>query len=158
MKIYPLLAISLFSCTEEPKEAVPAPPLKAEAEHSSPKSSLIPYAQSPPSDWQTTGYVFGIAAIVPDHLNKFNSQGIIIDEESYLFRGNYQKFTAQEIGTRVKVSGVMTEGKQRMFIRKPNSQFNSQTGIPVPPGTDIESKSRYYFFTDPKWEPAPQKK
>lgn len=96
----------------------------------------------------------GIASDLPDHSEKANCQGIIVQKQGILFKGDYKQFSTDLLGKRIKVAGVLKMRRLPMFIwdktRRPNGPI--PPGIPMPPGTDIEKESIYYVIEDPKWE------
>ena len=129
----------------------------------SPSSSAIADAvivnSSPsdiPSGWNESGFCIGIARLSGDHSEKSNGASVLIGDFAYLFRGDFQNFEADDIGRTIKVSGVMEAGRLPMFILSDDHEGPVRSGIPMPPGTNLEEESRYYFIKNPKWEIVPE--
>ncbi|MGC6458732.1 MAG: hypothetical protein ACON4R_10195 [Akkermansiaceae bacterium] len=122
----------------------------AEAEVDSPEVNSSP--RIVPDGWKEKGYCIGFARISADHLQKSNAPSVQIGEVAYLFRGKFQKFSEADLGKKIKVTGTMVKGRLPMFIQSKDWKGVVPQGIPVPPGTDIEKESLYYFVQDPKWE------
>jgi hypothetical protein len=105
-----------------------------------------------PPGWNESGFCIGIARIAADHSEKMNRESVLIGDVAYLFRGDYEDFKPGDIGKPIRVRGVMVEGRLPMFIASDDPEAPELSGIPMPPGTNLEEESRYYFIKDPKWE------
>ena len=105
-----------------------------------------------PQGWIESGVCIVVARLSADHSEKMNRASVLVGNVAYLFRGDYQRFKEEDIGKRIKVSGVMEEGRLPMFIASEGYEGLARAGIPMPPGTNLEEKSRYYYIKDPVWE------
>jgi hypothetical protein len=155
MKLSVLFVLAVLVTACEPKKPV------ASDGHSTvlPNSLAIEdtvIVNSSPSDippgWNETGFCIGVARFAADHSRKANGPSVLIGDVAYLFRGDYQNFEGDDIGKKIRVTGAMEEGRLAMFILSPDHEGVVRSGIPMPPGTDIEKESRYYFIKNPKWE------
>jgi len=96
----------------------------------------------------------GIAAKLPDHSEKSDCAGVIVKGQNILFKGNYKSLRREDLGKKIKVSGVLKKKDSPMFIwdEKKNPNGVLPQGIPMPPGTDIEKERVYYIIENPIWE------
>ena len=93
----------------------------------------------------------GFAAVLPNHSEKQNGQGISTANGEFLFSGQYDHIPDSLLGLRIKVIGVVRENQFPMF-EHPNDGSPAPAGIPVPNGTDIEKESIYFTIENPSWE------
>jgi hypothetical protein len=96
--------------------------------------------------------LIGVASDLPDHAEKANHPGIIVDGKEIIFRGDYVAVPPRIYGKRIKVTGNLKKQHLPMFIWDPKWGDGEPQGIPMPPGTDIEKKSEYLIILNPKWE------
>ena len=93
----------------------------------------------------------GIAAILPNHYEKQNGQGISTARGDFLFSGQFDSIPDSNIGARIQVAGIVRENRLPLF-EHPNDGSPAPQGIPVSKGTDIEKESVYFTIENPSWK------
>lgn len=149
--IYALIAVVISSC--EQRETSDSAGLQGDPSEVFLKS----HPKELPPGWAENGFCVGIARnALSDPKGLITRPSVVIGDVAYCFKGDFQWFPKEILGQRIKVTGEMTVGHLPMFIRDP-AELNKnrprlwRSGMPMPPGTDLEKESRFYFIKDAHW-------